>query len=803
MLQRHKTLPYMPNYFSSTTQKRWIFLLLVLVLTTACTGGDAGSEITPENLSETLEAAPAGGGDTSELPAPEVTVVEPTPTVVVVKPEAVVTTYLEAWNNRDFSTMYSLLSPFSRANISQEDYIFRIKQQTQQLTLESLDFSILGALAEGVSAQVQYKIEFDTLLVGPLEREYLANLDLTDNQWGIVWDDALIMPELEGGNSLYMAHKIPARGNIYDTNGLALAAQADAVGIWLVPGLIDPEREYDMLEDLSTITGLHPEVLRQRYAFAGPDWYIPMGEATLSELQNIYDRLTSYPGVNVRNYNARYYHAGAAGAPHAVGYVSFITEEELTSYINRGYQGDEKIGRLGVERWGEQNITGTRGATLVVLNPDNTVHSTLADSVSTPAVSVNLTLDREFQRQVQLALQDYTGAAVVIDMNNGHVLAMASSPSFDPNWFDPGNPHISQLGQIFSDARRPLINRATQGLYPPASTFKVVGIAAALESGLFTSDQIIYCGHTWDRLGAGFEKRDWTLEKEEEPSGDLDMVGALRRSCDPWFYDIGYDLYQWDPDYFSEMTEAFGFGAPTNIVGLSAEVQEELAGLVPDTEWATNSDGNWLLGDSVNFSIGQGDLLTTPLQIANAYAAIGNGGTLYRPQLIQSTVDLDGNIISEIEPEVIRELPVSEATMDVLWAGLYDVIRHPKGTAYDVMGAFPFEVYGKTGTAEDPPNAPHAWFAGFTYEQRADKPDIAIAVIIENEGEGSEFAAPIYRRIVELYFNGRPMNLYPWEESYGLPSSLVEDETEEGATDAETAPATEGEQTDTQGAEGG
>ncbi len=291
------------------------------------------------------------------------------------------------------------------------------------------------------------------------------------------------------------------------------------------------------------------------------------------------------------------------------------------------------------------------------------------------------------------------------------------------------------------------------------------------------------------------------------------MVGALRRSCDPWFYDIGYDLYQWDPNYFSEMTEAFGLGAPTNIVGLSADAQEELAGLVPDVEWAANSDGNWLLGDSVNMSIGQGDLLATPLQIANAYAAIGNGGTLYRPQLIQSTVDLDGNIISEIDPEVIRELPISDETMEVLWAGLYDVIRHPKGTAYDVMGAFPFEVYGKTGTAEDPPNAPHAWFAGFTDEQRADKPDIAIAVIIENEGEGSEFAAPIFRRIVELHFNGRPINLYPWEESYGLPSKLVDDgsdddsaedgSTGDDATDSEAAPATEGEAADTQNSEGG
>ncbi len=781
----------MPLTAHTKSMIRWLGLLTILLVTTAC-GTTSSTPITDVELSETLQAAPA-----TELPEPEVTIVEATPTPEPVQPEAVISTYLEAWNMREYNTMYSLLSPFSRSEISEEDYIFRVKQQTQQLTLEGLDYTILGALAEGVSGQVQYKVNFDTLLVGPLEREFSANLDFTNNQWGIVWNDNLIMPELEGGNSLYMAHKVPARGNIYDTNGLALAAQADAVGMYIIPGQLDFEREYDMLEDLSDITGLHPEVLRQRYIYAGPDWFIPVGEASLSEIQNNYERLESYPGLYINTYNTRYYNSGAAGAPHAVGYVSFITEEELEFYINNGYQGDEKVGRLGVERWGEENLTGARGATLVVLNPDNTVRMTLADSVSSPAVSVNLTLDREFQRAVQLAMQDLTGAAVVLDVNTGKVLAMASNPSFDPNWFDPANPNINALGEIFSNPNRPLINRATQGLYPPASTFKVIGVAAALESTLFNSEQIIYCGHYWDRLGAGFEKRDWTVDKDKEPSGDLDIVGALRRSCDPWFYDIGYDLYQWDPNYFSEMSRAFGLGEPTNVLGLSAQAQEEVGGLVPDVAWAANSDGNWLLGDSVNMSIGQGDLLTTPLQIANAYAAIANGGTLYQPQLIQSTVDLDGNILEEIEPVVIRELPISDETIDVLWDGLYDVIRHPEGTAYDVMGAFPFEVYGKTGTAEDPPNLPHAWFAGFTDEQRADKPDIAIAVIIENKGEGSEFAAPIYRRIVELYFNGKPINLYPWEDSYGLPKALVDDGTTDEGADGAT---TEGDAATTDGA---
>ncbi len=470
----------------------------------------------------------------------------------------------------------------------------------------------------------------------------------------------------------------------------------------------------------------------------------------------------------MKPYKTRYYVGGKLGAPHAIGYTALIPEEQSQYYKSLGYRGDEFVGVQGLEAWGEEYLAGKRGGALHVASTGGKWVATLAESQSSPAQAIYTTLDRAFQREVQTALQDLVGAAVVINMKTGEVLAMASSPSFDPNLFDPANYNIVQLEETISNPYRPLINRVTQGQYAPGSTFKVVTMASALESGLFNLEQIYYCGHSWNGLGSAYTKYDWTSEKGYAPSGNLNIVGALRRSCNPWFYEIGLSLHNWADYYLPDMSRSFGLGIPTGIIGLQQSINEEVGGIIPSEDWATSAGILWTPANTVHMAIGQGDIQVTPLQMAQLYAAIGNGGTIYRPQLIRSIAAPDESPIFEFEPEIVSTLPVSDSTLTAVRQGLWEVVNDPSGTANYRFRSIDIPIYGKTGTAEDRPRKPHAWFIGFTDAERSDLPDFAAVIILDNKGEGSEWAAPIFRRLVEVYFHDEIKELYPWEVEIGL-----------------------------------
>jgi penicillin-binding protein 2 len=276
-------------------------------------------------------------------------------------------------------------------------------------------------------------------------------------------------------------------------------------------------------------------------------------------------------------------------------------------------------------------------------------------------------------------------------------------------------------------------------------------MAAALESGVYTPETVYDCQYEFNEL-QGVTLYDWTKEKEVKPSGKLTLPEGLMRSCNTYFYHIGLDLYRQKGDKpVTDMAHSFGLGA--------------LTGIGPVPEYTGNMPYPANEYEAVQIAFGQGAMLATPLQVANLMAAIGNGGTLYRPQLVEKIVGADGVVSFSFKPEVKNQVAVSPANLAVVQDAMSAVVKNKRGTAYTIFTGMDLDIRAKTGTATNSLQTSHAWFAGYTNANWPNKPDIAIAVLCENAGEGSEVSAPIFRRVLENYFYGKPSTPYPWESS--------------------------------------
>jgi penicillin-binding protein 2 len=695
-------------------------------------------------------------------PLPTLTPAPPTPTPNTPDPEGTAQAFLDAWARNDYAGMYSLLSPLSQDAVSQADFQSRYEAVMQAATATSVETQIYSALKSGANARIAYEASLHTALFGEIVRKAEMPLVFTQDRWAVSWTDALILPELANGGTLNRQISFPARGNIYDRTGLGLAVQGEAVAIGVQPGQITDEPT--LLTTLSGLLGLAPAAIQAKYANVPPDWYVPIGAASAADVQANLGALSSLAGVKLSPYTTRFYPLGGV-APQVVGYMSSIQPEELEAYRAKGYTGDERVGRAGLELWGEPYLAGTLGGTLTVVTPNGQA-TLVAEAQRQPAQALYTTLDRKLQIAAQQALGDFRGSIVVLNPFTGEVLAMASNPAFDPNLFDPTNRDSEALEAVLDDPATPLLNRATQSAYPPGSVFKIAVMGAGLMSGLYTRDTIINCGNTWSGLGPNILKYNWTFGTNIKPPGRINFVQALATSCNPYFYTVAFDLDGFDPAYLPKVARQFGLGEFTQI-GQAPETQ----GLMPDPAWkqATYNDA-WRPGDSVNMGIGQGYILVTPLQIAQLIAAVRNGGTLYRPQLIERIAPPGGEPTYTLTPIVNGALPVTADQLAAIKEGLHAVTSEPGGTARHRFLGLSIPVAGKTGTAQDPLGAlSHAWFAGYTEANQPDKPDIAVVVMIENVGEGSEYAAPIFRRLVEVYFLGQPSSyLFPWETAPGV-----------------------------------
>ncbi|HEM61321.1 MAG TPA: penicillin-binding protein 2, partial [Chloroflexi bacterium] len=653
----------------------------------------------------------------------------PTSSSSVLPVSPTVEAYFAAWEEEDYGGMYQLLSSEAQSETTKEEFAWYHQSVMEEATVTSFGLEPSEVTPGEGEARVDFVLKLETILLGSQEIQNWLSLVWEDVGWRVAWSPEAILPSLTKDNLVYLHRQIPARANIYDRDGQPLAMDGSMVTVGVVPQNIESENA--LLAELSRILNMSWDEIKSIYSAPGvqPHWFVPIANLSFEESMTHAEALEAVPGVMLRETAVRIYPQGDLAA-HVLGYLGEIGPEELATLASQGYAEGDVIGREGLERWGETYLMGRRGGLLTIVTPSGELVDTIVEYPATQSRSIHTTIDSELQRVAEQALGEHQGAVVALDPSNGEILALATNPRFDPNELTWGRFEAAEWEALASDPARPLVNRATQGLYPTGSVFKVVTAAAAMEGAGYSPQTTINCTGSWAGLGPGWVKYDWLRTGH----GPMNFRSALVRSCDVFFWEMGLRLDSLDQNLLPSYAHFFGFGEPTGV-----DTLDEAEGLVPDPEWKEEyftGVGNpfWVPGDAVNLAVGQGDLLATPVQVANMMAAIANGGILYKPHLVSRISGTPQEAEQVFTASERGRVPLSAATLQAIREGLDGVTSGEGGTAFRAFEGATFTSAGKTGTAETPQEKPHAWFAGYA---PVEAPQIAVAVVVENSGEGS------------------------------------------------------------------
>jgi penicillin-binding protein 2 len=551
------------------------------------------------------------------------------------------------------------------------------------------------------------------------------------------------------------------RGKILDRKGVALADNRPAFNIYATPKQWKPETR----AELARLLGLSDDELikideritlgRKRDAKRAIMILEDQGRDRAALVSQMLSRM---PGVEVQHEPYRYYPQGDLAA-HLVGYMSQMTAAEADKLVNQGYDTSELVGRYGLEAAWENYLRGKKGIERFAVDArgQRLDEKTAAGLIqgervvgAVPGANLILTIDAELQRLAEKAVANVPAAAVVIvEPKTGRLRAIVSKPSFDPNVMT-GHLTRAEETMLLSDPRKPFIDKALRGTYPPGSVFKFVTALAALEDGQAAEDESIFCTGMYQVSGTNF--------RCNSAHGKVNLLQAIQRSCNTYFWTLATQRI--GLDRIAEVARQFGFGAPTNL-GLNGDA----GGRIPTKAWY-EQQGHYKIGYATNASTGQGDVEVTVLQTAMAYAALANGGTLFVPQVVDRVVSSAGQTIVSYDPKVASTIKIPSEALDIWRRGMWKVTNEPTGTAFDHGYVSIVDVMGKTGTAEIRtkarkkeedqrdidnwnPARSHAWFAGWA---PANDPEIAIVVFVEHGGSGGKVAWPIAKKILEGYY---------------------------------------------------
>ncbi|MBY0544886.1 MAG: penicillin-binding protein 2 [Gammaproteobacteria bacterium] len=556
-------------------------------------------------------------------------------------------------------------------------------------------------------------------------------------------------------NQLTLLPIAPNRGLIYDRKGILIAQNVPVFSLEIIPDKIKNLKK--TIAELQTIIPISNDDLKSFYKqlkqhrqFDTVSLRLKLNE---DELARFYVNQYRFPGVVVGAQMIRYYPLGA-NMVDVLGYVGRINEQDLTTIDPVNYSGTNFIGKLGIEKSYESVLHGTVGYQQVETDASGRIVRVLKRTPPVSGKNLYLTIDSGLQQAAMQALGQNNGAAVVINPQNGEVLALASNPAYDPNLFVQGIQNtVYQILQ--KDPNNPLNNRAIRGLYPPGSTIKPFLALEGLSSGVITPTFQIHDPGYFMLPNSSHVYRDW----KKGGHGTVNVSKAITVSCDTFFYTIGVKMGIMRINY---IMSDFGFGKPTGL-----DVDEEIGGLIPNPEWKRRTKNEpWYLGDTVVSSIGQGYNLVTPLQQANGVAQIAMRGKGYRPHLVQKMIDANDDV-TLIQPQALPVINVDPPTWDLVVTAMVNVLK-PGGTSA-IIGNAPYSIAGKSGTAQvfsthgviadkNADLAKHlrdnTLFIAFA---PVDNPQIAIAVVVENSMD----AKITTRKIMDYYFEGTPIQDTP------------------------------------------
>lgn len=558
-------------------------------------------------------------------------------------------------------------------------------------------------------------------------------------------DDYRAMSE---NNRLRFLPVAASRGALMDRNGTVMVNNRPSFSLSIIPQEVKDVE--GMLDRLASLLKLDRAELQERWEKTkGRARYYPVVIAvniTQDQVEIVEENRLRLPGVEVSVKPVREY-AFQNSAAHLLGYIGEVSDKELDNAAYSDYNPGDYIGKNGIEKAWEKELHGSDGGRQLEVDSRGRVLRVLSESSPSVGNSLVLTVDSRLQRTAEQAFGGQAGAAVVMNVNNGEVLAFVSSPTFDPALFAGRIPADIWKGYL-EDKRRPLENKALSGQYPPGSTFKMLTALAGIEAGVVNENTTVHCDGVYQMGGSKF--RCWS----KSGHGGVNLRKSLKESCDVYYYQLGEKL---GVDRIAAMAERFMLGRELGI-GL----QNEKKGLIPTSAWKLKRFGKkWFPGETLPVAIGQGYVLMTPIQLASMVATVANEGTIYRPHLVKKVVDPDGKTIKEFSPEILGSTGISPASFKKVKQGLFAVVNDPGGTGANAR-LWDVKVAGKTGTSqvvklgEDRKKAlayqykDHGLFVAFA---PFEKPEIAVAVVVEHGGGGGAVAAPIAGKILRSYFD--------------------------------------------------
>lgn len=563
----------------------------------------------------------------------------------------------------------------------------------------------------------------------------------------------------EAKNNRTRSTKIIApRGKILARNGQVLVDNRTSLALQVDPSKL-PEDEAEETAELKEIGELvHMQLPQVRKRIAEEEKIVAAGtpitvrrDVGYQLIYYIEEHKGKFPGVTVEKVFVRNYPEQDRAA-QVLGHTGEVSEEELESGPYENTEPGEVVGKEGLEYTYDKILRGTPGISRYQVNAlgEPTPGGQLTSTPPAPGDNLKLTINPAVQEAGEAALAERgAGAFVTMNIKTGEILGMASAPTYDPSvWTKPlSNKQYEELSS--EETGDPLFNRATSSAYPTGSTYKIITALAGLENGVFTPNTVVDDTGSIEVGGQEFENSEGAV------NGPITLVPALEKSSDVFFYTQGYRM--WKTDYLQEWSAKLGIGRPT---GIDLPLGEGSEGLVPSKKWTEEeiASGNeyiepWGPGQNIQLAVGQGYLQTDPLEMAVAYAALGNGGTIVTPHLGKEVMDAAGRVLHEIQPGPRRHVKIKPESRQLIMEGLHDATSGPGGTATSVFAEFPIPIAGKTGTAERPPHPYNqSWFISLAPYPN---PNIVTVVTIEEGGFGAESAAPANKQILEAYFGNQ------------------------------------------------